>query len=65
MYNILESKSDERKSNSFICNRDGMSLAESIPYRDRSEVHPGACSVKDYLAVHGSSRYLYEDVYRG
>ena len=37
-----------------------MSPAESIPYETICEVHPGAGSVKcDFLAGHGSSRYLY------
>jgi|GEM_PF-2977916 hypothetical protein len=40
------------------CNRDGMSPAESIPYTNLSEVHPGADSVRDNLAESGNSRYL-------
>ena len=36
-----------------------MSPAESIPYEDMSEVHPGADPVNS-LAGYGNSRYLYE-----
>lgn len=43
-------KSNERKSNSYIGIRDGMSPAENIPYEDMSEVHPGAGSVKLMLS---------------
>lgn len=37
-----------------------MSSAESILYDNMSEVHPGAGSVRQCLAEHGNSRYLYE-----
>jgi len=37
-----------------------MSPAESIPYDDIGEVHPGAGPVKLSLAGHGNSRYLFE-----
>ena len=35
-----------------------MSPAESILYLKIGEVHPGAGSVKPWLAEHGNSRYL-------
>lgn len=50
-------KSYERKSNSWDCIRDGASPAESTPYMNLSEVHPGADSVRDNLAESGNSRY--------
>lgn len=37
-----------------------MSPAESILYLKIGEVHPGAGSVKPWLAEHGNSRYLYQ-----
>jgi hypothetical protein len=39
-----------------------MSPAESILCETMREVHPGAGSVRQCLAGHGNSRYLYEDV---